>query len=273
MALDHRVDPLLADPQGRQHGGDVAPVEVGNAAVGLEQVDDVVVQHAALHELDRRDPDPFLEDLVKRRAHAARLGAADVGRMDEGPRVADQAVLVVVRLDEVEVGQMRRQRTREIGIIGEDNVAGSEVVELPDRGHGVQIDEQTDAGIAGTRDHTPFEVDQRAGVVGRFLDEQRARRALERGVHLLARGQHLVAEDLERHRIEPHGRPPRKSRHRRRVERECKEYAGRAGVSKFPRPTVTNAYGAFVLARALPHHDAILADIKRDYVRAPSGHG
>ncbi len=40
------------------------------------------------------------------------------------------------------------------------------------------------------------------------------------------------------------------------------------GVSKFPRTTVTNAYGAFALARALLHHGAILADIKRDYVRA-----
>ena len=48
---------------------------------------------------------------------------------------------------------------------------------------------------------------------------------------------------------------------------------GACGRVKIPRTAVTNAYGAFVLARALPHHDAILADIKRDYVRAPPGHG
>ena len=39
-------------------------------------------------------------------------------------------------------------------------------------------------------------------------------------------------------------------------------------MSKFPRPTAIEARDAFALARALLHHGAILADIKRDYVRA-----
>jgi hypothetical protein len=67
-------------------GVEVAGHVVGRADVGEDELPDVVVALAPLHQLDDRDPEPFLEDVAAPGADAV---AADVGVVDGGAEEGD----------------------------------------------------------------------------------------------------------------------------------------------------------------------------------------
>ena len=105
-ALDQRVDAPLARHEAGDQRLEVAPVLLGDAAVGQDHVEQVPVHRAAHEQLLRRQAQPLLEDLARPRRDARRHQPADVRAVEEARPVADQAALPEDRAHEVQVGQM-----------------------------------------------------------------------------------------------------------------------------------------------------------------------
>ena len=208
MPFDDVLDPLAARVERRQHGPDIAHVFFGDARVGLEDVDEVLVHHPLSHELHGRDAQPFLEYLVERGGDGGRHRPADVGGMDEAPAVGDNAPVVKIGLDDRDIRAVGGHAARKIGVVGDDDVARLQIGNRRQRGRGVQVDKQGDARGPGVSEDAPVQSDQGAGVVGGLLDEERPRRALQRARHHLGGGNNLVGEYLKLNWAESHDWAP-----------------------------------------------------------------
>ena len=91
VAVDEGPDALFGARQPGDHGLDVAPVLIGDAAVRHDQIQQFAVQLAAAEQLGDGDPEAFLVDLLARGRDAARHDPAHVRGVHERPRVADDA--------------------------------------------------------------------------------------------------------------------------------------------------------------------------------------
>ena len=105
-AGDDVLDLALADGNGGDLGVEVAPVLLGHAHIGAQDLDDILVQHAAADELARRDADAFLLDLGQRARERSRDGAADVRVVDVAGDEADELAVDEDGLPDVDVGRV-----------------------------------------------------------------------------------------------------------------------------------------------------------------------
>ena len=80
---------------------------------------DVLVEHAALEQLHRRDAQAFLEDLGRGRAIAAGGDAADIEVVAER---ADEGDAPPVVKDRAEGEDVRQVLAAAIGVVGDDDV-------------------------------------------------------------------------------------------------------------------------------------------------------
>ena len=136
LRLHHRIDAvrrhefehaLFADLKRCEHGLDVAEVHLRRPAVGAVEGQEVLVHHPSLHELHRWDLEPLLEQFREARRDAGRNAAANIGGMDEIPGMRDDPPFMEDRPDQVQIRHVGRQTLAEIGVVGDDDVAGPEI--------------------------------------------------------------------------------------------------------------------------------------------------
>ena len=114
---------LGADLARRHLGVQVAGHVVGLADVGEDEPPHVVVALAAPHQLDDRDPEPFLEHVAAAGADAV---AADVGVVDRRAEEGDQPAVAPHRHEHGDVEQLAGGLVR---VVGDQHVAGLERVD------------------------------------------------------------------------------------------------------------------------------------------------
>ena len=202
---DHLLDAPVARADRGHHRLDVAPVDVGDAAVVSDQVLDVFLEHATPVELGGPEPQAFLEDLGRPRPDARRHRAPDVGGVDEGVAPADDAPLVEDRAEDVDVRQMRAQRARQIRVVADDDVALVVVIEVAEGVDHVEPEIRRGAQAPGIGDVLSARRHESGREVRRLLHERRVGGALHDPRHVLHHRLVVVAQDLERDPIDGHG--------------------------------------------------------------------
>ena len=113
-----------------------------------------VDDHAVLDQLDRRDDDPFLEDLLEG-ADAGRRAAADVDVVGEAGDVAEDLALVHERRDE---GHVVEVPATDVRVVDQDRVTRSEALRA----------------VVGDRRRAPAGRASRGGSAGRTTGRWRA---------------------------------------------------------------------------------------------------
>ena len=208
-ALDERVrsvslhelgEPPLGEIEGADHRLHVAVGVLGRPDVRDEDLEDRLDLAVLLVDLDRREADALLEDVLVV-AEGGGHHAADVGHVRDVRRVREHLALVEVRLDDDE---LRQVAIRTVGVVREHDVAGAQVLDadLGDRrGHDVDGRADLRRDERRLRDHLRLTVEHDAREVERLVEHRRVARPHHRDPHLLARRDEVVADDLEQERI------------------------------------------------------------------------
>ena len=118
--VEQIVQPRGAEVERAELGVEVAVIAPGQPGVGEQDVDDVLVDRAAIGELDRRDTHPFLHDVGRRRVVVPRHVAADIEPMADRGEVAEQIPVAEDRLDQLDVVEMGGA---DIGVVEQVDVA------------------------------------------------------------------------------------------------------------------------------------------------------
>ena len=200
----HRLDAAVARVHRRDHRLDVAPVRLGDAAVVPDQVLDVLLEHAGPVELGGPEPEPLLEDLGRPRPHAGRHRPADVGGVDEGVAPADDAPPVEDGAEDVDVGQVRAERPRQVGVVADDDVALVVAVEVGEGLGHVEPEVRRGAQVPGIGHVLPAGGHEPGREVRGLLHEGRVGGALHDPRHVLDHRLVVVAQDLERDAVDRH---------------------------------------------------------------------
>ena len=190
VAPDQRAQALFAGHQRRGLRLDVADALVGDADVRADDREDLVVDLAALVQLDRRQAQPLLLDLDRVGRKPARDHAAGVGPVAGVGQPAPQAAVVEKRLDELHVHQVGAAK---IGVVEDEHVARVQ----RDRVALDPLDHRSHRELHGADEHRQSQLalrDQRAILCGvdavravkRLGNHRRERRAHERQIHLVA---------------------------------------------------------------------------------------
>ena len=185
-------DPGLGQPHGCRQGHHVGHVHVGEAGIARQDVENRLVERAGVVQLDRREPDPLLEDGRRRGRHAARDGGADVGQVAEDRPDADELVLVEQRSSDQEVGRVLDRAGAEVGVVLDDDVARAQLL-------AGEVVEQRRAEIPAelADDHPALRVrDQRKGVV-LLADDRRHRGPEDDRVHFPANALQCVLDEVD----------------------------------------------------------------------------
>jgi hypothetical protein len=124
--------------------------------------------------------------------------------VQEAGAVGDEPSIPEDRLDQVDVGQMRRGRRRAVRIVGDDHIAGLERAHRFERGRVADAAEAGHAELDRIGEELALRVEQAAGEVGGLLHERRVRRPLDDVGHLLDGALQIVPEDLHRERVQTH---------------------------------------------------------------------
>ena len=201
---DELADPPLADPEGGQHGLDVAKVLLRHPAVRAVQGEEVPVHLPRPDELQGRDLEPLLVELGETRRDAGRHRPADVGGVNEVPAVGNDAPVLEHRLDEVEIRHVGGEPLAVVGVVGDHHVTGLQILDALEGGAHVAVEEPRDAEVGRIGEEPARRSRDGGSEVARLLDVGRARRALQGDRHLLGDGGELVEEDLHRDGIELH---------------------------------------------------------------------
>ena len=193
-AVAELVQPLL----GEAHGGDqrieVAPVPLRHPALMQDHLEHVFLQLVVLVDLDDRDDDAFLVDLVGVRGQAARHLAADIGHVAEHRGVGDEAAVAVDRAQDQPVRRMADGAGAAVGIGGEEEVP------LLDRALILAL-EAVDEGAELADHHLAVGVGDHRELVVLLADSRRHGGAVEHGVHLVAGAAQRALDDVEGDRI------------------------------------------------------------------------
>ena len=194
--LDHA---LLARAAAGDDGEQVGPVHLRQADVVEDQPQHVLLHHAALEQLDRRDDQAFLVD--RRRARRERAGQppARVHLMAELARPADDLVLEEDRHEHEPVVGVRDRRRALVRVAGEDHVARVDAA-IPVAHH------LRDVGAELADHHPALRVGQHRELVVLLADHRAHGGAEEHRVHLEARVAERVLDDVERDRVDLDGR-------------------------------------------------------------------
>lgn len=194
VAGAQRAQALHAPPAGGELGVEVSERGIGVAHVGGDEVVQLAVALAAADELERREDQPFLEQLGALGALGARHAPADVDVMGDRAGVADQLALVVRGREHL---QVRRVRAPQVRVVGEDGVAGLQRAVAVQRRLERELHEAELGGdLLGVRDHRPLAVEDAAVEVEHLADDRRERRAVLDDRHLLGDAPERVGEDL-----------------------------------------------------------------------------
>ena len=120
VAVEQRGEPRLPGRERRRLRLDVADALVGDADVRQDDRQDLVVEHALLVELDRRQAQALLLDLGRVGREAARHHAAGVGPVAGVGEPAPEPAVAEERLHELDVHQVR---AAEVRIVDDEDVA------------------------------------------------------------------------------------------------------------------------------------------------------
>ena len=122
VLLDNSGDAARPDPQSCHHGAQVAEIFFRCPAVGCDDGQDIAVENAAPYQLQGRDHQPFLIDVMITGRNARWHPTADICGMDERPPEADDVSAVEIGLQQVNVRQVRREAMRHVGMVSDDDV-------------------------------------------------------------------------------------------------------------------------------------------------------
>ncbi|GAV37022.1 hypothetical protein ROTAS13_04712 [Roseomonas sp. TAS13] len=182
---------------------EVAPEDLRLAHVLPHHRQQVGVQHAAPAKLQRRQAQPFLEDLGRGRGIGARRHAAHVEMVAER---ADDGDALPLREDRAEGQDVGNVLAAAIGIVGDDDIAFLPLCQRQVVAHHGQqpgahrVQVLRDAG--GLRDVVAVAVEDGGGIVQQFPHHGGAAGAPDRHVHLGGGGGQAVAQDLQFDRTE-----------------------------------------------------------------------
>ena len=202
VAVDERGEAALADGQ---RGGlrlDVADALIGDADVGQDDGEDLLVHLAALEELDRREAQPFLLHLGGVGGEAAGHHAAGVRPVAGVGEPREQLALVEVGLHEAHVHQVG---AAEIGVVDDVEVARREVAGALDHRLGAELhgaDEDGKAELALGNQLAGGGVVDAVGAIQRLGDHRAERGPHESQVHLVAHLLQAVVDHRQGDRIE-----------------------------------------------------------------------
>jgi len=207
IAVDQCSEAHLASGQCGGLGLDVADALVGNADVGQDDGENLLVHLALLEELHRRQAQPLLLDLGGAGGEAAGHHAADVGPVAGVGEPGEDLALVEERLYEPHVHQMG---AAEVGVVDDEDVARlhhSCIVAFHplDDGtgrelHGADEDRQAEFALG---DQGPVSrVINAVGAVHALGNHRRERRPDESQVHFVTDLDQAVLDDSERDGIE-----------------------------------------------------------------------
>ena len=167
------------------------------AAVVQDHLEQVVLQHAALEDLDRRDRDALLVDRAGVGRQRARHLAADVGHVTEHRRPGDEAAVL----------EDRHQHQPVVGVadraVDRVRVGGQEDVALLDRAV-VALQEAPDERAELADDHLAVEVGDQRELVVLLADARRHGRAEQHRVHLVAGVAQGALDDVEGDGVDLH---------------------------------------------------------------------
>jgi hypothetical protein len=202
------VEAALGSQERRVERADVAPVELGDAAVGQDEAAQRLVERPGLVELHGRDHDALLEAVLGVRGDAPGDDPADIGGVQEAPGEAHQFAPREDRAEHHVVGQVGGHAARVKRVVGQDHVARFERVEALDRRLHRHREHVGDADVARIGEDVALAGDEGAVEVPGLLDEGGERRAVDRVAHLLDDPGEAVREDLEQNLVKLHRRWP-----------------------------------------------------------------
>jgi hypothetical protein len=170
----------------------------GIAHVLGQQREQVLVGDACAEQLHRRDLDALLEDLARMQRV---LGAADVADMADRTDETDQAAVAEHRGEHRDIEEMAGAEPR---IVGDQHVARHQRlgrVLRQERLHGSrQAEIEHRHGARRVHQRLALGVEQLAGEILCFRDDQREGRADHREPHLVDHGDEPAPHDLQRDR-------------------------------------------------------------------------
>ena len=188
------VDALL----GKAHGGDqrveVAPVPLRHPALMQDHLEDVFLQLVLLVDLDHRDADAFLVDLVGVGGETPRHLAADIGHVTEHRGVGDEPAVAVDRAQDQPVRRVADGTGAAVGVGGEEDVP------LLDRAVILAL-EAVDEGAELPDDHLAVGVGDHRELVVLLADSGRHGGAVEHRIHLVAGAAQRTLDDIESDRV------------------------------------------------------------------------
>ena len=185
----------LAGTAARDDREQVGAVHLRQPDVVEDEPEDVLLGHAALDDLDRRDDDPLFEDRLRTRRQRAGERASGVHLVAELRRPADELVVVEDRHEHEPVVRVRDRRRALERIGREDHVAR---VDAPvPLGHHL-----VDVRAELTDDHAAPWVGDHRELVVLLADDRAHRRAEEHGVHLETGVLERPFDDVERDRVD-----------------------------------------------------------------------
>ena len=194
---DHLEEAPLAGLDRRDLGAEVAHRALGQAHVGLDDRDQLLVRHALAIDLHDRHLQAFGVDVGR----GAVERAADVGPVRHAAGERHHLAVVEDRHGE---GHVVEVAAGDVGVVGEQDVAGIEVLDAVVRELGLHrvahaADEHRQA--EPDRDRVALRVEQADGEIERLVDDHVVGGAHQVGLHLLGRGDETVAHDFGGHRI------------------------------------------------------------------------
>ena len=144
------MDFALARVDGSDLRLEVAPVLIGRAHVGEQDIAKLLVDFTSADQFRRPQPDSFLMDVGRFAREACRHGAADIGMVDVVDDEAGDLTVVEDRLPKMDIGRVGCDVTT-IRIVGDTDIAVLIVADGIDHAPVVVCSEPHSAKIVGRR--------------------------------------------------------------------------------------------------------------------------
>ena len=186
------------DPRGRDARPHVASEEVGQSRVDFEQAHQRLVRPPGLDQLDGRQPEALLEDLLGLGGDAPRSHAADVVPVRDVGCPGDDLAVREHGHREHDVVQVRDAAV--VGVVGREDVAVADLlgrVELEHPLHGLVEHAYERRDPSAARRQAPLRVGHAGAHVEHLVDDRAHRRPAHGGEHLVAGRLQARLDDLE----------------------------------------------------------------------------
>ncbi len=198
------MDPLFAKPERVELAVEIAPVRQRHARIGGKNIDNVLLEHAAADELDRRHAKAFLKTFSRLGVVIAGHVAADIEPVPDRGEPGEHLAAAHHRTHQAEIVEMRAAVVR---IVEQISVALGEVAVVRDlvdhrldrKRHGADENRQARSALHQSRAGLGV-IKPVAGVVS-LGDNRIERRAIERCVHLVGDLHQAAVEHRQCHGI------------------------------------------------------------------------